>query len=323
MKKIFQKKETNMLIVVIVISILITLKNSTFMSIENLVDLLKCNTVIGILGMGMLMAIITGGIDISVGAMTSLITVIVGKVLVDYQVNIFYLFIIASICGILLGSINGFFISRINIPPIIVTLGTYNLYGGLNIYFTKGAWITNLPKYFVDFGQIKIIGLPIQVFFLIGIMCLTYFLLTYTLVGRGIYCIGGNPEAASRVGYKTKNTLIFVYSYIGFISGIAAVVHTTIVKQVCPNAFLSGSELIVIAAVVLGGANILGGEGTVLGTLLGVILLGIINNGLILARVSTYWQQIIIGIIILFSVSFNILRSKNIEKEMFKIDVEE
>jgi ribose/xylose/arabinose/galactoside ABC-type transport system permease subunit len=322
MKKIFQKKEFNILCIVIVLSILITIRNSVFISPDNLIDLLKCNTVLGILGMGMLMAIITGGIDVSVGAMTAVITIIIGKVLVAYQVNILFIFLIASLCGFILGAINGFFISKLKIPPIIVTLGTLSIYGGLNLYYTNGNWITNLPKSFLDFGNIRIIGLPIQIFFLIGVMLLTHFLLNYTLFGRGIYCIGGNSEAASRAGYKKGKILFFLYSYIGFIAGIAAVVHTTIVKMVDPNAF-SGFEITVIAVVVLGGANILGGEGSVVGTLFGLILLGVINNGLILAWVSTYWQQIIVGAIILASVSFDVIQSKRIEKEMFKIDVKE
>jgi ribose/xylose/arabinose/galactoside ABC-type transport system permease subunit len=322
MKKIFQKKEFNILCIVIALSILITTRNSVFISPDNLIDLLKCNTVLGILGMGMLMAIITGGIDVSVGAMTAVITIIIGKILVAYQVNILFIFLIASLCGFILGAINGFFISKLNIPPIIVTLGTLSIYGGLNLYYTNGNWITNLPKYFLDFGNIRIIGLPIQIFFLIGVMLLTHFLLNYTLFGRGIYCIGGNSEAASRAGYKKEKILFFLYSYIGFIAGIAAVVHTTIVKMVDPNAF-SGFEIMVIAVVVLGGANILGGEGSVVGTLFGLILLGVINNGLILAWVSTYWQQIIVGAIILASVSFDVIQSKRIEKEMFKIDVKE
>lgn len=322
MKKIFQKKEFNILCIVIVLSILITIRNSVFISPDNLIDLLKCNTVLGILGIGMLMAVITGGIDVSVGAMTAVVTVIIGKVLVAYQVNILFIFLIASLCGFILGAINGFFISKLKIPPIIVTLGTLSIYGGLNLYYTNGNWITNLPKYFLDFGNIRIIGLPIQIFFLIGVLLLTHFLLNYTLFGRGIYCIGGNPEAASMAGYKKEKILFFLYSYIGFIAGIAAVVHTTIVKMVDPNAF-SGVEIMVIAVVVLGGANILGGEGSVVGTLFGLILLGVINNGLILAWVSTYWQQIIIGAIILASVSFDVIQSKRIEKEMFKIDVKE
>lgn len=322
MNRLYQRKEFNILMIIIVISMLIALKNSSFLSIDNLLDLLKNNTVVGILGIGMLLAIITGGIDISVGAITSLATVIVGKALVNYQLNMFSILIVSSIFGIFLGLINGFFISRLKIPPIIVTLGTYNLYGGLNMYFTKGTWITNLPEYFNSFAKVRIIGIPIQIFFLIGVLLLTYFILKYTLIGRGIYCIGGNEEAASRVGYNTNNILLFVYAYIGLMSGIAAVVHTTIVRQVAPNAFLTGYELTVIAAVVLGGANILGGEGTPIGTLFGAILLGVINNGLILVRVSTFWQQIIIGIIILFSVSFDVLRNKRIEAKMFKIDVQ-
>ena len=140
-------------------------------------------------------------------------------------------------------------------------------------------------------------------------------------MGRGIYAIGGNPEATNRVGFKKERIELFIYSYIGFVSGIAAVVHSSIVKMVDPGA-LSGFEMEVVAAVVLGGANILGGEGSVGGALLGVLMLGTINNGLILARIPTYWQQIIVGFIILAAVSFDVLQRKRIERSMLKIDVE-
>ena len=295
MKGIFKSKEFNIFIIIVIISILISIRNSTFLSIENLIDILKGNTVLGILAMGMLLAIITGGIDVSVGAITALVTVISGNILVKFGLNIIIVFVISGLCGSLLGLVNGWFISKYKIPPIVVTLGTLSLFSGLNLYFTNGTWITNLPQWYQDFGDIKVMGLPIQIFFLLGVALLTYFLLNHTIFGRGIYAIGGNQEAAVMIGFNFSRITVFIYSYIGFVAGIAAFVHSSIVKMVDPNAF-AGYELQVVAAVVLGGANVMGGEGTVIGTLFGVLMMAVINNGLILAWVPTYWQQIIVGV---------------------------
>lgn len=321
MDKLFKKKEVTLIFILIILSILIILRNDAFLTVENFIDIFKGNTVLGMLGIGMLLAVLTGGIDVSVGATTALVTVIIGQLMVNYSMNIFTVIITAAISGMILGAVNGFFISKFNIPPIVVTLGTLSIYSGLLLFYTNGTYITNIPTWFQNFGNIKIIGLPIQLYFLLGIAILTHFILNYTIIGRGIYSIGGNLEAASRAGFKVNKIKLFLYSYIGFIAGIAAVVHTSIVKMVDPNAF-SGFELQVVAVVVLGGANILGGEGSVWGTLLGVLMMGVINNGLILAWIPTYWQQIIIGIIILVAVSIDVLQRKHIEKSIMKIDVE-
>lgn len=321
MGSIFKKKETNIILVMIVLSILISLRSEAYFSVENFIDIFKSNTVLAILSMGMLMAIITGGIDVSIAATTVAVTVITGKLMVNFDMNIVTVIITAAVCGIILGAINGFFISKFRIPPIVVTLGTLSIYRGLTLFFTNGRWITNIPLWFQDFGDIKPLGLPIQLYFLLGVALLSHIILNYTILGRGIYAIGGNPEATNRVGFKKERIELFIYSYIGFVSGIAAVVHSSIVKMVDPGA-LSGFEMEVVAAVVLGGANILGGEGSVGGALLGVLMLGTINNGLILARIPTYWQQIIVGFIILAAVSFDVLQRKRIERSMLKIDVE-
>ena len=219
-----------------------------------------------------------------------------------------------------MGFINGFCIAAFNLPPIVVTLGTVSVYNGLNLYYTNGTWITNLPQWFQDFGDITVLGLTIQVVFLAAAALLTWFVLNHTVVGRGIYAMGGNLDAARRTGFNVSRITMFVYSYIGFMAGIAAVVHSSIVKMVDPNAF-AGFDLQVIAVVVLGGANALGGEGSVLGTLLGLLMIGIINNGLILAWIPTYWQQVIVGIIILSAVCFDVIRRRNTERSMCKIDI--
>ncbi|MEA4883982.1 MAG: ABC transporter permease [Clostridia bacterium] len=317
---VLKRKEANILYIIVAISIAISIRNRAFLTWENALDLLKANAVMGMVAMGMLMAILTGGIDVSVGAVTAVVTVMTGRLMLSMNLNLSVVFVLAGVFGALMGFINGFCIAAFNLPPIVVTLGTVSVYNGLNLYCTNGTWITNLPQWFQDFGDITVLGLPIQVVFLAAAALVTWFVLNHTVVGRGIYAMGGNLDAARRTGFNVSRITMFVYSYIGFMAGIAAVVHSSIVKMVDPNAF-AGFDLQVIAVVVLGGANALGGEGSVFGTLLGLLMIGIINNGLILAWIPTYWQQVIVGIIILSAVCFDVIRRRNTERSMCKIDI--
>ena len=320
MKQLFRSKEAGILLIIILVSAVITLKNPVFLTTENLLDLAKNNTVIGIVALGMLPVIITGGIDVSVGAMTAAVTIIIGKFMVNFGGNLLLVFILGCASGALLGAFNGLLVSRLELPPIVVTLGSMSIINGLMLYYTGGSWITNIPQWFIDFGRIKLAGIPIQVFFLVLAAVITYLVLKYTLIGRGIFAIGGNPVAAVRAGFHKDKILLFLYSYLGFLVGLAAVVHTSIMRQVDPNAF-SGFEMNVIAAVVLGGANVLGGEGSVFGTILGVTVLAVIQNGLILAWIPTYWQQIVVGVIILAAVCFDVIQNRRRQARIARIDV--
>ncbi|NLY52499.1 MAG: ABC transporter permease [Firmicutes bacterium] len=320
MRQLFRSKEAGILLIIILVSAVITLKNPVFLTAENLLDLAKNNTVIGIVALGMLPVIITGGIDVSVGAMTAAVTIIIGKFMVNFGGNLLLVFLLGCASGALLGAFNGLLVSKLNLPPIVVTLGSMSIINGLMLYYTGGSWITNIPQWFIDFGRIKLAGVPIQVFFLVLAAVITYLVLKYTLIGRGIFAIGGNPVAAVRAGFHKDKILLFLYSYLGFLVGLAAVVHTSIMRQVDPNAF-SGFEMNVIAAVVLGGANVLGGEGSVFGTILGVTVLAVIQNGLILAWIPTYWQQIVVGVIILAAVCFDVIQNRRRQARIARIDV--
>jgi len=320
-KRIHLTKEIGVLSIIVLLMIVITLMNSSFLTADNLLDLIRNNSVLGIVAMGMLLVILTGGIDVSVGAQVAAVTIIIGTYMVNYGGNLFTVFLLASVAGIFLGVINGTLIAKLKIPPIVVTLGMMSVIHGLNLYYTNGTWITRIPSWFIDFGRVRLMGIPIQIFFLALVAVLTHYLLNYTIIGRGIYAIGGNPIAADRVGYKKDGLTIFLYGYLGFLVGIAAVVHTSIYRQVDPNAF-NGFELNVVATVVLGGANILGGQGSVLGTLLGVLMLAVIQNGLILVRIPTFWQKVVVGLIILGAVSADVIQNKRRERSISQIDVE-
>ena len=193
---------------------------------------------------------------------------------------------------------------------------------GAILVYTKGNMITNMPEWFQKFGRITITNIPIQIFFLILTVVIMSFILKYTLTGRGIYAIGGSEASAVRVGYNPRKIKIFVYTLAGILSGIAGVINTSIVQGVNPNTFV-GTELNVIAIVVIGGASTLGGTGTVLGTFLGMCLMAILNNGLVLAKIPTFWQKIVMGIIIIVAVSIDVISKKYEQNRLVRIDLDE
>lgn len=320
-KKPFKRKETSILLVVVLLSTAITLVNGTFLTFQNITDILRSYAVHGIVAMGMLLVIVTAGIDVSVGSMAAAVSVVLGNYMIRFGGNLFTVLLVSSLAGVVFGLINGFFIAQLRIPAIVVTLGTLSVFRGAELYVTGGSWITGLPDWFIDFGRTKVAGVPIQIFFWLFAGVLTWLILNYTRFGRGVFALGGNPEAASRVGYKNRRTLLLVWAYLGFMVGMASMVHTSIVRHVDPNAF-SFFELTVIAACVIGGANIMGGEGTVIGTFLGVLILAIVENGLILTHISAYWHQIIIGGVILSAVTVDVVQIRRREKNMAKIDIE-
>jgi ribose/xylose/arabinose/galactoside ABC-type transport system permease subunit len=330
--KLKQNREFGILGILILVSIIIALNSSAFLTVENLFDMLKGNVVLGIMSLGMLLVLLTGGIDVSVGSMVAAVTVIVGQFLMHVSGNVFLALLVGCAAGTAMGLVNGVLIAKLRIPPIVVTLGTMSIIIGLTLYWTNGTWITGLPKNFIDFGRQTIgsfyqqgdemIGFPVQILFLVFAAILTWLILKYTLVGRGIYAMGGNRVSAERVGYNLDRITIFLYAYEGFIVGLAGVVHTSIMRQVDPNAF-NGFEMQVIAAVVLGGASTLGGYGSVLGTILGVALFTVINNGLILMHIPTFWQKIVVGIVLIASIGFDVVQKRYWDSHTTKVDIEE
>ena len=324
-------RELPILLVLAGISLIITVANPAFASLENMLSLFKSNLTLAIMSLGMLLVILTGGIDVSVAPLMTAVTFIVGNCLNHFSSNLFLVITVSCLTGTAIGAINGCLVSRLKIPPIVTTLGTMSIIQGLVLYITGGNWITELPQSFIDFGRTnlfsitlqngRVVGFPVQGFFFIGAAILTWFILKHTVTGRGIYAIGGNLESAERMGFKSARLLTFVYSYEGFLIGLAAVSHTSIMRQVDPNAFL-GFEMQVIAAVVLGGASTLGGIGSVLGTILGVAIFCVINNGLILMKIPTFWQKIVVGTIIIGSIAIDMAQKQRAERKQIRVDVE-
>lgn len=320
LKKITDQKYTNAF-VVILLFVFFSFMTDAFFNLENIFDVIKSYSVLGILSCGMLPIIISGGIDVSVGAIVSASACVMAMVMKNVSSNIVLAFLVAAVFGALLGCINGFLVSALHIQPLVVTLGTYSIINGFMIYFTNGSWITGLPQNLIEFGRLRPLGIPIQAIFFAAAALLTWFLLKRTLWGRGVYAIGGDEVSAERIGFKPARIKLLLYTYFGLIAGIASVVHTSIMSQVDPNAF-KGYEMTVISAVVLGGVNIAGGFGGVFNIIVGTLFLGITYNGLILMKVSSYWQNIVVGGIMLLAIAADTLQKKRRLSMKTVVDVE-
>jgi simple sugar transport system permease protein len=224
--------------------------------------------------------------------------------------------------GVVLGLINGLLIHFLQIPPIITTIGTLNLYFGCLYVISTGNIIYRVPKFFQDLsGAMLLGGFPMVAVLWFGVVIVTWLVLHQTVLGRSIYALGGNQIATERVGFKILYIRLFVYGFMGFLSGFSAVVHTALVQSAIPNSIV-GHELDVLAAVVLGGANIFGGSGSLAGTFMGVALLAMLGNGLTLIGISSYWNDVVIGIVLLVGVTFSSLQRMYLAGRRAKVVVE-
>jgi simple sugar transport system permease protein len=275
------------------------------------------NAYVGILCAGLLVVIIAGGIDISFTANAAVAQYVALSIANAYDIGWAGLFAIACLIGTLLGAINALVIYKLQIKSIIATIALLNVYFGLLIFFSGGSWIYVLPVWFADgISWFEFTGangytysINLQMLVVVIAFVLTWLLLRRTNIGRQIYAMGGNPDAAQRVGFNILALHLVVYGYLGFFAGLASVVQAQLAQTVMPNS-LVGRELDVLAAVVLGGASLNGGVGSVLGTILGVTLLAMIQNGLVLVGVSSYWLQFITGLVILVSMSTTAIQSR-------------
>ena len=305
MSKLLQRTESLLVLLIVVIGIVFTLLNPKFATIGNLLDLIKSYSFLGILSVGVLVVLLSGGIDISFTAIAQVAEYISVSWILAYGGNLGSAFLVACCTGTLLGLFNGLLIHFIRIPPIITTIGTLNLYYGVLYVLSAGQIIYQVPEFYRALSGATLPGsFPVLGAFWIGMVILTAWILKYTVLGRSIYALGGSQIASIRVGFNIFKTRLFVYSFMGFVSGFAAVAHTALVQSAIPNSIV-GRELDVIAAVVLGGANIMGGSGSLLGTCLGVALLAMLGNGLTLIGMSSYWNNVMVGLVLLVGVTIS------------------
>jgi simple sugar transport system permease protein len=302
--------EGYLLLVILALGLVLSLGTEEFFTLQNLVDLLTGYAFVGVLAAGLLVVLVSGSIDISFTATASVAQYVMMLVLISYGGNWLVAFLLAGAIGAALGAVNALLVYYLRVSSIIITIATLNVFFGLLIFATKGAYIYDFPEWFSagfslyqysnDEGNYY--SLSLQIVVLLVVFALTYLLLNRTTVGRQIYALGSNPEAAKRLGFNILWLQLFVYCYMGLMAGVASVIQAQLAQSIAPT-ILVGKELDVLAAVVLGGASLTGGVGSVGGTILGIALLAMLQNGLILLGVSSYWSTAFTGVVIIASVS--------------------
>ena len=289
-----------------------------FLSPFNLLNVMRQVSVYGLLAVGMTFVILTAGIDLSIGSMIAFCGLVAAAVAKGGIVNRFavgagaealgygwQLAALAAIAvGLACGFVQGFAITRLKVPPFVVTLGGMSAFRGAALLFSEGGPISGFGDSYVWWGQGKIGDVPVPVIIFIVFAFIAHIVLRYTRYGRQVYAVGGNPEAARLSGLNVRRVLLSVYVITGFFAGLGAFILSARLNSAEAVAG-TGYELTVIASVVIGGTSLFGGTGTIFGTVVGTILIGVLLNGLVLLNVSPYIQQIIIGVIIVLAVAFD------------------
>ncbi len=297
----FDKKwiQTYMLIFIVIgLGIILSFISSNFLTVTNLLNVVRQISVNGILAIGMTIVCLTGGIDLSVGSIVAFSGIIAAGLLRDKDYPIILIVVIAVVVGALCGLYNGYFVAYWNAAPFVVTLSMMTIARGMTYVYSDGRPISNLPSEFLIIGKGSIAGIPIPTLILLIVFILGSIMLTKLKYGRYVYAVGGNENAAMVSGINVKRVKMMVYVLSGMACGIAAIILTARVSAGLPQAGES-YELDAIAATVIGGTSLSGGRGRLWGTIVGAILLGIVNNGLDLLNVSSFYQQIVKGLIIL------------------------
>jgi ribose/xylose/arabinose/galactoside ABC-type transport system permease subunit len=300
----------------LIICILSVLKPDTFLTMENFLNVLRRSSVNGIIAIGMTAVIISAGIDLSVGSMLALAGMVGAYTMVliggtDPQGGALVVgTIVGVIVGTVCGSLNGVLITKLKLQPFIVTLGSMSAFRGVSYVMNNGEPY-NVPNY-KYLGEGIVLGIPISVLLFAAIIAIASFLLKYTRLGRYAYAIGSNREAAFHAGVNVDRNLIYIYTLTGLLVGIAAMIATSRTVSAQPTAGIA-LELDIIASVVIGGASLAGGRGTITGTIIGTLLISFLRNGCTLLGISTNVQLIVIGAIIIVAVAVDQLARSRAE----------
>ncbi len=296
-------RELVLLGVLITITLVMAQLSPFFFTLGNLLDTSRYFVEIGLIALGMTLIIITAGIDLSVGAGLALVSVAVGFSFAA-GVPLPLALVLGLLTGLGAGLFNGLFITRLDLHPLVVTLGTFALFRGLAYGLSDADAVSSYPAWFAYFGQAYLGPIPGQLILFVVAVIVVWIVLSRTSFGRYVYAIGSNEEAARFSGVPVRRVKLALYTGIGFLVALAAIIYTSRVSTARADSGL-GLELDVIAAVVLGGASIYGGSGTIGGTVLGVLIIATLRNGLVLAGVPSTCQVFVLGILLLVAVFLN------------------
>jgi simple sugar transport system permease protein len=324
---LLRRNETLVAAILAAFCLVAGLVNPAFFTLGTLFDLLRSSIVMGILAMGVLLVLVSGGIDVSFTAVAAFSLYTTTKLLLGTPLGASFwpALLIACAIGAALGLFNGVFIALFKLPTLIVTLGTLSLFRGFLLTFVGSDRITRVPPGMREMWGSHLLSfttengffyaLPTAFLFLVAVVAGVWFLLRRTVLGRQIVALGGSPVAAQRAGIDIPRVQLLIYTLVGLLAGMAGILHASLTRTADPFD-LVGRELTVLAAVVLGGARLTGGHGTVLGTLLGVGLIIVISNNLILLGIPSAWQTLIVGLLILLGTGLPAYRARRARRQV-------
>ena len=298
---LFRIKEIPILFIILIITLAFSFLVDNFFTITNFENISRQITTVGIIAVGMTLIIFSAGIDLSVGAILSF-SINIGGMGIVAGWSIWTVYLIILLLGILLGFLNGILVANLGVPAIIITMGTMNIFRGITMVITKGVYITPIPSVFEKIGK----GVTPFIIFMIILVVFT-FISKKTRFGRNLFAIGGNEKSAIYSGVPVKKFKICTYMISGFLSALAGLILTGKSGFIQPQAGI-GYEMTAIAAVMIGGTSIFGGSGTIVGTFLGSVFLGVVLAGLTMLAINPYWLGMIQGILIIAAIAMDSIR---------------
>ena len=306
----FVRGATGPLIGLILLCVFLSVATETFLSLRNFLNVLDQVTVLGVMAVGMTLVILIGGIDLSVGSVLALSGMVMGYLGNNLGWPFGVAIVAALIASALCGVTSGFMITRLNMPAFIATLAMMSITRGVASIITNGEQIVSFPDWFSNLAIIRHFGfLTVTVAVMIAIVVIAWIVLTYRAAGRALYAIGGSAEVARLAGVNVRKATLIVYTLCALAAGLAGVILSARLDSAQPSSGI-GYELDTIAAVVIGGASFSGGIGGIGGTVVGVLIIGFLRNGLNLLQVSPFVQQVIIGLVIAIAVAADTVRRK-------------
>jgi ribose/xylose/arabinose/galactoside ABC-type transport system permease subunit len=314
LRRIFAAREAGIAVVLVLLIVFLSWQSPYFLTASNLVVISRQIALALLIAIGMTFVILAGQIDLSVGSVVALVSVLTGMFMVNFGLPIWLSIVLGLLVGVVVGAINGTIFANSRIPSFVVTLGMLAVARGLALGITTGSTVSGMPAAFLVLGQGMWLGVPIPVWIAVVVALVAHLVLTRTVFGRHIYFLGSNEDAAVLSGIRVRRVKIAIFTIASTLAALESVIETARLSVGQPSAG-SGYELVAIGAVVIGGANMLGGEGSILGTVMGAILLALIQNGLILLGISAYWQQVFSGAIIIIAVGLNMWRRQREGKE--------
>lgn len=319
--RIFGRSESALFAATLLTAIVFSFASPYFLTVSNFVNLIEAYSVTTILAAGAFVVLVSGGIDISFTATVAATQYLAASLIVRHGFPPAVALALSAALGIAMGSINALLTHYLRIVSIIVTIATASIYYALLIYFTNAEEIYNLPDWWsnraasirFDMANGDVVRITLSIMVMVVVVLLTHYLMNRTRIGRQVYALGGNPEAASRIGIGVLRVQLLAYGYLGFLASVAGIIQAGRVHQAVPTA-MAGQELNVLAVAILGGASLVGGLGSVGGVVLAVLFLAMLQNGLNLVGVSSYFFGVVIGLAILTSISMTGFAEKHASK---------